>query len=192
MAFGAVGLQRDRAGLEKVGGRILVREIDDRFLVEPHLNARADGANAQAVPFARFADGVFLVALVEPLVKVQADGLAGGAPADVDLVRRSGAALGGFAQEHAAVVLAVLVDLEIEHQLEILEMHFGLDHTPALGIPVLTAGEHPFLHRPLGRAEGFPAAQAVLRKERVKLAGMQRGREGEQQEKGAYHFNQWV
>ena len=86
----------------------------------------------------------------------------------------------------------MFINLEIEDQLEILEVHFGLDDSPAFGIAVLAAGEHTLFHCPLGGAESFPAAQSVFRKERVKLAGMQRGREGEQQEKGAYHVNQWV
>ena len=64
MAFGAVGLQGNWAGLEEIGGWVLVGEIDDGFFVEPDLNARADCADAELVPFARFADGVFFVALV--------------------------------------------------------------------------------------------------------------------------------
>src|SRR4051794_33990361 len=139
VAFGAVGLQGEDALLAVAGVAVGggVRDVDDLVAVEVDDEVGADGEDAELVPVERLAVGVGLVALREPGGRAgggagrvgdddAAGVFAGGGAADVDLVavlapaaRRVGRRV---AEVDAGVVLAVLVDHELELELEVLEL----------------------------------------------------------------------
>src|SRR5436190_3662757 len=83
----------------------------------------------------------------------------GGPAADVHLVAGPAALAGVVAEVDAAVVLAVLVDHELQFQLEVLELVLRREQAGPLGVAVLAADDGAVLDPPLGRAEGRPSVE---------------------------------
>ena len=112
-----------------------------------------------------FADLVLLVSLVQPVVEVEADVFAGRPATEVQLVGTSQALGLGFPEVNPAVVLAVLVDLVLQPQVEVLVVTFAYQYATALWVTVLTAHDDAVLHPPLGLARRFPLAEVLAVKD---------------------------
>ena len=101
------------------------------------------------------------IALGKPVVEMQANRLAGDPPPDIHLIRPPHSTLGWLPQIHAAVILAILVNLEIQLQLKVTVFRLGLQHTPALRITVLPGDKLSLGHSPICRANRLPAVECV-------------------------------
>ena len=86
MSLGTVGLKGDHSRINVLRCGCGIDVVDDRLAVQPDLDVGSDRADSEVVPLKLLADGVVLVAFIEPGFVMQADILLGRAPADVDLV----------------------------------------------------------------------------------------------------------
>ena len=151
--FGTVGLEGEVAGSEVFGQTFGISVVDDFPSIEPDLNVRAKGFDAERIPLPGVAVLVFGVSLVEPVVEIETDRFVGDSATNVDL-ESVVFLLGLVAEINPAVVFSVFVDLEVEAEVEVLEFGFGEEQARAFGITILTAGEDALLAGQLGAAYG--------------------------------------
>ena len=132
VVLGTVGLEGDGAGFLQVGPWLGVAVVDDGLVVQPGPDPVADNEQAHLVPLVGFADLVLLVSLVQPVVEVEADVFPGRPAPQVQLVGTSQALGLGSPEVDPAIVLAVLVDLVLQSQVEVLVVSFAYQYATAL------------------------------------------------------------
>ena len=130
----------------------------------------------------RLADGVLFVAGGAPAVFVDAAAeFADDAAADVDLIAGLALGAGLVAEIDAAVVFAVLVEKEVEGQLEVLVLVFGVQHAGARGVAVLRADDDAVFDPPHRAANGRPAGEVFAIEERTEVGPGSLGSGGQRQ-----------
>src|SRR5436190_16827110 len=159
MPLSPVGLQGDDSGLERLRLRFSILVIHDLHTVQPGFDVCAFRVNVEVIPIELLANGVFLVAFAQPMVRVKAHVFFRGTTTNVDLITRAAALPWLLAQVNAAVVLPVLIDHEIEFDFEILKLVLGGEQTVAFGIALLSAVNHTVSDVPTGAAQLCPIGE---------------------------------
>src|SRR5688572_10167059 len=128
----------------------------------------ASRRDVELVPFEFLANSVVLIALIEPPIGVESGAiLLCGASPDIHLIAGPSRGAGIVSKIDAAVVLAVLVDHELQLQLEILELFRARKNSGTFRIAILSSDDRTILRAPFCASDWRPAFEVSTVEQRA-------------------------